>query len=301
MLRDRWQYLLLAVILAVFTWYLVSGREKVEAWVTFGVEMVNPPEGLVIRKGLINKIEVRVRGPKGLVRALDQKRLAYPLDVAKVKVGDNQIDIEADKVPLSMAYEIVEIKPNRVILSVDRVGVKKVPVQLVLKKDVPADYTLVEQKLIPAEVEVRGPESVLKRVTQVKAQLGEAFERPPEAWSGNVSVTQPEEVEANPAVVRVELKFAAKTRLTHLKVPVVVRCPEGLVAKASPAQVVLLVDGPSAALRDEDVKKNLRAVVELDRSDEPGRVERPYRLEVPGGLRILRQTPEKVQVRIKKK
>lgn len=300
-MKDRWQFILLAVILAVFTWYLVSGREKVEAWVPFGVEMVKPPEGLIIRKGLINKIEVRVRGPKGLVRALDQKRLAYPLDVGKVKVGDNQIDLEADKVPLSMAYEVMEIKPNRMILTVDRISTKKVPVLLVFKREPPPDYTLVEQKVTPAEVEIRGPETALKRVSQVKAQINETFEKPPASWSENVSVTQPDEVEAIPVAVRVELTFAAKTRLEWLKVPVVVRCPDNLSAKPSTVQIGVLVDGPTGLLKNNAFRKSLKAVVEVDKSAQPGKLELPYQVDLPEQIRILRRTPEKVQVVIKKK
>jgi hypothetical protein len=63
---------------------------------------------------MISTVEVRVRGPKGLVRSLDAKRLSYPLDVSSLKPGDNVIDIDSEKMPFSRAFEVVEIKPTQV-------------------------------------------------------------------------------------------------------------------------------------------------------------------------------------------
>jgi hypothetical protein len=39
-LADTWPC---AIFLAVATWYLVTGREKVEVWLPMSVEMTNPP------------------------------------------------------------------------------------------------------------------------------------------------------------------------------------------------------------------------------------------------------------------
>ena len=66
------------------------------------VEMTNAPKDLTIRKGLVSKIEVRVRGPKGLVRSLDRRKWTYSLDVSRLKVGENLVDIDRERIPLSM-------------------------------------------------------------------------------------------------------------------------------------------------------------------------------------------------------
>jgi len=125
---KNWKDIAIALALAILTWYLLTGREKVEAWVDMSVEMTNAPEGLTIRKGLVSRIEVRVRGPKGLVRSLDRRKWTYSLDVSRLKVGENLVDIDRERIPLSMAYEVVEVKPSRLILTVDRVSKKEVPV-----------------------------------------------------------------------------------------------------------------------------------------------------------------------------
>jgi hypothetical protein len=87
-LRANWQYLLLALVLAVFSWNLVSGRERVETRVEIPVETVNRPKDLVVSRGLVSRLEVRVRGPRGFIRSLDPSRLAYELDLSGLAPGE---------------------------------------------------------------------------------------------------------------------------------------------------------------------------------------------------------------------
>lgn len=299
-MRKNWQYLLLALFLAVSTWYLVTGREKVEVWVTVTVEMTNPPAGLTIRKGMINSIEVRVRGPKGLVRGLDAKRLSYPLDVRQLKVGENLIDIDPERMPFSRAFEVVEVKPNQMVLTVDRMAEKKVSVNVEWSGQVPAEYKLLSKSVTPDEVTLRGPEGVLKRISQAKAQAVVSYDDdPPESWEENVSLSLPPEVVADPGLVRVQLAFGAKTKEMWIKVPLEVRAPAGLKVRPSRDSVGLLVEGPVALLRNEEFKQNAAAVMAVDPSLKPGKYELNYQVRgLPDKVRVLKRTPESVTVTI---
>ena len=60
-MNIRWKDLGVAFVLAVILWYGVSGSEKLETQVDVRLEYKGAPQGLVIREGLINKVEVRVR------------------------------------------------------------------------------------------------------------------------------------------------------------------------------------------------------------------------------------------------
>ncbi len=301
-MRKNWQYMLLALFLAVATWYLVTGREKVEVWVTVTVEMTNPPHGLTIRKGLINTIDVRVRGPKGLVRGLDAKRLSYPLDVRQLKVGENLIDIDPERMPFSRAFEVVEVKPNQMVLSVDRMAEKKVPVNVEWSGQLPVDYRLLSKSVSPDEVTLRGPESVLKRITQATPQAVASYdEDPPESWEENVSLTLPAEVAADPGLVRVQLAFGAKTKELWIKAPLEVRAPAGLKVRPSRDSVNLLVEGPISLLRGEDFKQGIACVMAVDPSLRPGKHELNFQVRgLPDKVRVLKRNPESVTVTIPK-
>lgn len=300
---KNWKDIAIALALAILTWYLLTGREKVEAWVDMSVEMTNAPEGLTIRKGLVSKIEVRVRGPKGLVRSLDRRKWTYSLDVSKLKVGENLVDIDRERIPLSMAYEVVEVKPSRLILTVDRVSKKEVPVIAEWRGALRPDFRLIEIKTEPEVVEVRGAERQVRQMTQARVLLHLDFDDPPSLWSEDVPIKLAEGVEANPGQVKVSLRFGPEVKTAWVRVPVRLETSPDLQAQIGQKTVRVQVEAPVAALRDAEAGRDiegLAAVVALPGGLKPGRHPLRYELETPEGFRVLSRQAETVVVTIRK-
>lgn len=300
---KNWKDICIALALAILTWYLITGREKVEAWVDMGVEMTNVPGGLIIRKGLISKIEVRVRGPKGLVRSLDRRKWTYSLDVSKLKVGENLVDIDRERIPLSMAYEVVEVKPSRLILSVDRLAKKEVPVVAEWRGTLPQDFRLLEIKAVPEAVEVRGAERQVRQLSQVRVNLQNDFEDPPASWTEDVPIKLAEGVEANPGQVRVSLRFGPEVRTAWVRAPVRLGTVLGTTALPAAKYVRLQVEAPLPMLRLAETGRDipgLAAVVAVPGGLKPGRHALRYELELPAGFRVLSRQGETVDVLIRK-
>ena len=300
---KNWKDICIALALAILTWYLITGREKVEAWVDMSVEMTNSPGGLIIRKGLISKIEVRVRGPKGLVRSLDRRKWTYSLDVSKLKVGENLVDIDRERIPLSMAYEVVEVKPSRLILSVDRLARKDVPVLADWRGSVPKDFRLLEVTAAPETVEVRGAERQVRQLSQVRVNLQNDFEDPPASWTEDVPIKLAEGVEANPGQVRVSLRFGPEVRTAWVRAPVRLGTVLGTTALPAAKYVRLQVEAPLPMLRLAETGRDipgLAAVVAVPGGLKPGRHALRYELELPAGFRVLSRQGETVDVLIRK-
>ena len=210
---KNWQTIILSIALAVFTWFLVTGREVVETWVDMPLVMTNPPEGLIIEDGLVDKIQVRLRGPKGLVGNLSSQNLTYPVNVSDLKIGERVVDIETSKIPLSSTYEIIEVKPNRLKLKVDRRISKEIRVEAAWAGNLNADYKLQEVLAAPDLVVIRGPETMLRKITSARVVLNEDFpEDVPRSWAEDVALELPAKIEASPGQVRVEAFFTPKTR-----------------------------------------------------------------------------------------
>lgn len=299
---KNWKDIAIALALAILTWYLLTGREKVEAWVDMSVEMTNAPEGLTIRKGLVSKIEVRVRGPKGLVRSLDRRKWTYSLDVSKLKVGENLVDIDRERIPLSMAYEVVEVKPSRLILTVDRVARKEVPVIAEWRGTLRPDFRLLEIKTEPEVVEVRGAERQVRQMTQARVALQLDFDDPPALWSEDVPIKLAEGVEANPGQVKVSLRFGPEVKIAWVRVPVRLQTGPDVRAQSSQKYVRVQVEAPVSMLREAEAGRDiegLAAVVALPGGLKPGRHPMRYELETPGGLRVLARQTETVVVTIR--
>ena len=299
---KNWKDIGIALALAILTWYLLTGREKVEAWVDMSVEMTNAPEGLIIRKGLISKIEVRVRGPKGLVRSLDRRKWTYSLDVSKLKVGENLVDIDRERIPLSMAYEVVEVKPSRLILSVDRMVKKELPVTSEWRGTLPKDYRLLEIKTVPEMVEVRGAERQVRLMTQVRVVLQNVFETPPATWTDDVPIKLAEGVEANPGQVKMTLRFGPEVKTQWLRVPVRLSTTLGAPAQTSVKYVRVQVEGPLSLLREAEAGRDIPGLISLVKVPgglKAGRHALPYEVEVPEGVRVVSTKGESVAVLVR--
>jgi len=300
---KNWKDVAIALALAILTWYLLTGREKVEAWVDMSVEMTNAPEGLTIRKGLVSKIEVRVRGPKGLVRSLDRRKWTYSLDVSRLKVGENLVDIDRERIPLSMAYEVVEVKPSRLILTVDRIAKKDVPVIAEWRGALRPDYRLLEIKTQPETVEIRGADRQVRQMTQARVAVQLDFDDPPSLWSEDVPIKLAEGVEANPGQVKVSLRFGPEIKTAWVRVPVKLMTGPGLQAQAAQKYLRIQVEGPVPMLREAEAGRDIEglvAVVALPGGLKPGRHPMRFELKTPDGFRVLSKPSETVDVTIRK-
>jgi len=257
---KNWKDIAIALALAILTWYLLTGREKVEAWVDMSVEMTNAPKDLTIRKGLVSKIEVRVRGPKGLVRSLDRRKWTYSLDVSRLKVGENLVDIDRERIPLSMAYEVVEVKPSRLILTVDRLTRKDVPVVAEWRGALRPDYHLLEIKTQPETVEVRGAERQVKLMTQARVAVQMDFDDPPATWTDDVPIKLADGVEANPGAVKVTMRFGPDVKTAWVRVPVRVESGQGQQGQSAQKHLRVQVEGPVPMLREAEAGRDIQGV-----------------------------------------
>jgi YbbR domain-containing protein len=300
MLRN-WQTILLSIALAVFTWFLVTGREVVETWVDMPVVMTNPPEGLIIEDGLVDKIQVRLRGPKGLVGNLPSQNLVYPVNVSNLKVGEQVVDIDPDKIPLSSTYEIIEVKPNRLRLTVDRRISKKIAVEAAWAGNLNSDYRLQEVTASPDVVVIRGPETMLRKISKTRVVLkGDFPEDVPRSWAEDVAVEVPDEIEAQPGQVSVEAFFEPKTREIWVKVPIEFQAPEGFQANVQQRYVRLLIEGPVFLFHDDEYRKSIIATVAFGEKAAEGEFEFDYDVTLPEGCRLEKKNPETVTAVIKK-
>lgn len=299
---KNWQTALLSIALALFTWFLVTGREVVETWVDMPLVMTNPPEGLIIEDGLVDKIQVRLRGPKGLVGNLSSQNLTYPVDVSSLKIGNQVVEIESSRIPLPSTYEIIEVKPNRLRLTVDRRISKKIAIEAAWSGDIHPDYKLVEVAAAPDLVVIRGPETLLRKISKTRVVMKEDFpEDVPRRWAEDVALELPDEVEASPGQVRVEAFYGPKTRQIWVKVPLEVEAPEGYKATVSQNYVRLLIEGPVFLFRDNEYRKDVLASLVFGSEMAPGKFDLDYDVLLPDGCRLEKKNPETVTTKIKKK
>ncbi|WP_432736171.1 CdaR family protein [Maridesulfovibrio sp. FT414] len=298
MSAQRWKIAALALMMSLLTWYLVTGRDLVETWVEFPLEIINPPQNMIIRSGMITKVSARLRGPKGLIRNLDTKKLAYSLDTSKLVVGNNPIDIVPERLGLGSALEVVEIKPSHINLVMDMYVDKKVAVIPTWKGDLHKDFTLKTASSDPEEVVLRGPASILDKVGQIRTQTVMLDTNTPEIWQGEVPLHLPEAVESTPGMVKVNLEFTVRKGKMWVKVPLYILGPEDVDFSASQNYVRLLVEAPKPFFRENDFRNDIIASIDLNATIPEGDNLVPYEVSLPSGCSITKRKPEQITVTI---
>lgn len=293
-MKPNWQYLLLAFAMAIFCWYLVTGREKVDTWMTMRVEMTGAPESLYIKNGMVGSVDVLVRGPRGVARKIEENQLVYTLNLGKITSGKNVIVLDPKNIPLPKVYEVVEIRPTRVELDVERRDSKTVPVKVVLKNPLPPGYTLTGTRVVPESVRVSGPVSKLDDVTRVRTQPVVVPSPPPAQFDERVALDGPEDADVTPPTVQLTMTFVGKESEVTLRTPLTVKKPKGRDVSVTPAAVTLRIKGPAALLSDKDFLGLVEASLELKADIAPGRYEAVYRVKMPQGCELIEAKPEKV-------
>jgi YbbR domain-containing protein len=298
--RSNWQYAVMAFVMAVTLWYMVTGRERVEVVGEVRLEFKGIPQNLVVREGLVNKVSVRVRGPKGLVRVMTARDMSYAIDLSSLKRGTNIVPLTAEKLPEARAFEVVEITPSRLTLEVDAIVEKDVPVAVDINGTIPVDVRIDKTEVTPAKVHLRGPESLVARIDRVKVAV--AAPAPDQAGSMEVQATPtlPEATESTPPTVSVRLDTALRMKETTLKREVAVQPPRGLRAQVSPRAVTLLLEMPASVAADAEALRSIRVYAEVPEGAGAGQEKLPVRVDLPDRVRLKDISPDTVNVTFRK-
>jgi len=130
----------------------------------------------------VRSAAVRLRGPQRLLETLDAGNLVLELDLGGAKTpaeGPKEITIGLGRanlrqlVPTGSAtalpadLEVLEVRPQRVRLTLDRLATRSMPVKPVLEGQPAEDHQVSETRAIPSEVAVSGPESVIEALQAI--------------------------------------------------------------------------------------------------------------------------------------
>lgn len=299
--QHNWQLMLLSLVLSAVTWFFVSGRARVDAWLELPVQFLGAPENLVIQSGLPNRINVRVRGPQGLLRSVDARLNAVSVDLSSLKIGANIVELRPENIPLSKSFEIMEVTPQRLTVRTDRFAVNTVSVQPRWDATLHEDWQFRSAVVLPEMTEIRGPAELVNEMDSVETQIIEVNGSRPGYVETLIPLSLPAEVAADPAAVQVRLLFAERRATLRFSAPVVLANATEMavmIQKSKPQRVMVQVEVPVSLTREKEWIDGVTAQALLPRDIAPGMVAAPYRLTLPGEARLLEATPEVVELHL---
>jgi YbbR domain-containing protein len=161
---------LLSLGLALLLWMVVSGEETVERGLRVPLELQQVPAGLELTGDIPTAIDVRVRGSSGVLSRVSAGDVVGVLDLRTAREGHRLFPITPDQVRVPFGIEVVQITPPTIAIAFEQSASRQVPVVPAVEGR-PAPGFVVGGKIAdPKTVEVVGPESVVKNVTEVMTE-----------------------------------------------------------------------------------------------------------------------------------
>jgi len=300
-LINNWQYRFLALGLAFLAWYLVSGREKVEIWVDVPLEIINLPPDYLITRGMLNKIQVRIRGTKALLERVEEKKISYTLDLSDVRKGSNVLVLSPKNLTFPGPLEVVEVIPSRLELMIDELVIKEVPVVVKWQSKITRYFKLTSAQAQPETIIIKGPSTLLENIKDIKTKPIVIKEREPVqlTWVEKIGLDLLPEIEAEVGEVQVEFKLAPKTRELWVRRPVELKKPQDLTVVSDQKFVRLKLALPLYLLKREDWRNMIQVRLFLGERFLPGKYNLDYQVTLPPDTKLLEKRPERIAVQIR--
>lgn len=160
----------LALIVAIGCWVFVMNDQNPQIENTYSVpiSIVNAPDGYQISKDVEN-VKLRVRAPRSLFTTVDMSSFKVYVDLNDVENGVHEMQVQT---VLPSGFELVSVAPTKILVNVDKIEQKEIPVRLNLS-GTPGDGKVVasvQQSL--QNVTVEGPISALNKITAAVGYIG---------------------------------------------------------------------------------------------------------------------------------
>ncbi len=164
---KNWVLKVISFFFAFFLWYFVVGEDKVDKIFNIPVEIVNLPSDLTISNQFKNELELTVNGPRGLIRNLSTQRISRPIDLSRAEPGTKVFQNTIDSITLPRGVRLLRVKPTDIILQLDKLVKKNIPIQYVTTGSLPEGFELVSISLDPDSIPVTGPEASVGHVQTI--------------------------------------------------------------------------------------------------------------------------------------
>jgi YbbR domain-containing protein len=107
---------LLALLLAIMIWSAVGGDVDTEILMQVPVEFHNVPTGLHY-EAVPSQVELRVRGPRWMVRQAQVTDFSIPIDMSAMKEsGDRIVTLDPKDVEAPSSVQVMDITPSQLML-----------------------------------------------------------------------------------------------------------------------------------------------------------------------------------------
>lgn len=290
---------LVSLGLAALLWIIVTGEETVERGLRVPLELEQFPASLELQGELPATVGVRVRGASGALGRMSTGDVVAVVDLRGARAGRRLFQLTPEQVRAPFGVEVVQVTPPTIAMTFEESAARQVPIVPDVDGRPAPGYVVGKSTVDPATVEVVGPESAVKRVTEALTEpVSVAGARTSVTDNVTVGLLDPGLRLKNPRPVKVTVQIVpAPVEFTVRDQPVRLRnLQPTLSAQALPAVVDVKMRGSREALGSVE-PDDIIAYVDLAGLGS-GRYTLTVRAESSGEAGVTRVDPATVQVRI---
>ena len=288
----------ISLVMSVTLWFYVLNSEPLELERKIPLVLI-PPAGKAVNVQVPDNITVKVKGSRAFVKNLFFQKEKVFLDIKKYPHEQETFAVTFDStmIPVPFGVEVLEIKPEQIMLSLEKEIKKYVPIRVKLVGEVSKDLRLVKRDHEPKQILIQGPRSVLKKIGQLSTipldlstLEGEGFLKVPlEGIDERVLVKDKVDIlfkyliqpnKANKSLKQVPIRFISSR-------------PD-FTSKIKTADLEVLVPDDW----DEENMKDLRILADIP-LNQKGNVEVKLKVELPDGVNLLQIRPQYINVFVK--
>jgi YbbR domain-containing protein len=302
MLRRLFRHLglkVLSVVLALVLWVSVAGQKHAERALRVPVEFQNIPESLELIGDTLAFADVRVRGAASALSQLRAADLVVLVNLSTARPGRRMFHLTPEQVAAPTGVRVQHVVPATVSLTFETSITKSVPVVAAVEGDPAPGYVVGKIAAAPPEVQVVGPESVVKRVTRATTEpvnLNGATARVRDSVTIGLSEDAARLLVPRSATVTVDILPAPIERVLT-GVPIAVRgASKGMRVLLTPRQVSVTARGPGNLVRNLSPQA-VPAWIDVS-GLERGRYNLPVHFDSPEDYTVTDVQPRHLSVRI---
>jgi YbbR domain-containing protein len=288
---HNWPLKLAAVLLAsVLYGGLVLGQTSRPFNSNVPIQTANAPGNVIVLTDLGAVTHIDYVAPPDLGLRVDSSSFRATVDLAEVTPTGEPATLDVAVEAIDPRVQVVGFEPRRIIVTIDRVGSKTVPIRAILGA-IPSGLDVGVPTVEGTVASVSGPESIISRVAEVQARIsvdasGIDVNRLVDLLPVDASGEPQAPIDVEPAQVRVRVAVFTDRQTRTLPVtPVVVGTPAAgfEVASVVVDPLVISVEGDAndlAGLDRADTKP-------VSISGASSQVSQSVGLELPDGVQAL--------------
>lgn len=292
---------MVSVLFAVVLWLYVLGTESSQIEKTMAVEFILP-KGLAITSMVPNELKFTLQGPRAFMRTIVDSDESMLIDLNRHHNRGGKVAfslrVRDEDLGVPLGVSILKVEPEVLNIKLEKELRKTLKVVPHFNGKVDANYRLVEGRVLPETLEIRGPSSLVGAISELTTQIIDL---------SKLENQGPKEVQIadiDPRITvenkgRLEFHYTirplkANLSLNNVKIRFLT---SGKVLKTSHKSVSLLVlakEGDKTRVRASEVE-----VVADIPEGQVGKMTVPLKANLPEGLHLLEIRPGKIFVTIK--